>query len=67
MDDGTDDLWTIRNERYKLIVNANGHEEIYDLLSDAYEANDLLSSLLDSEQSLAKVALEGHLDSIRHR
>ena len=67
MDDGTDDLWTIRNERYKLIVNANGHEEMYDLLSDAYEANDLLSGLLDSEQSLAKVALEAHLDSIRHR
>ena len=40
---------------------------MYDLLSDAYEANDLLSGLLDSEQSLAKVTLEAHLDSIRHR
>jgi arylsulfatase B len=65
MNDGTDDLWTIRDRRYKLIVNANGPEEMYDLISDPYEVADLLSGTLDEGQSLAKVELEAQLDSIR--
>ena len=34
-----------------------GHEEMYDLLSDAYEANDLLSGVLDLE--LERPAVDG--------
>jgi len=49
MNDGTDDLWTISNGEFKLIINANGNEMMFDLINDPYENNDLLNSGLSLE------------------
>ncbi|MFK7972870.1 MAG: sulfatase-like hydrolase/transferase [Bacteroidia bacterium] len=65
MDDGTDDAWAIRNDTYKLIVNANGNEAMYNLIDDPYERNDLLANALSVDESSAKVALEAELARIR--
>lgn len=62
----TDDLWTINNGEFKLIVNANGNEEMYNLLSDPYENNNLLNSTLTSEEENAKIDLEVELLIIRN-
>lgn len=66
MNDGTDDLWTISNGEYKLIVNANGQEEMYDLKNDPYENNNLLVGTLTNNQASSKVALEEELLLIRN-
>ena len=65
MDDGTDDLWTISNGAFKLIVNANGNEEMFDLIKDPYESNDLLDGTLTIQEANAKTALEAELLIIR--
>lgn len=65
MNDGTDDLWTISNGDYKLIVNANGNEEMYYLSNDPYEQNDLLDGNLTAAETAAKAALETELANIR--
>lgn len=66
MDDGNMDAWTIRNSRYKLITNANGNEELYDLLNDPYELSDLLSGTLSSDEVNAKLELEAELSEVRN-
>ncbi len=66
MNNGTDDLWTISNGNYKLIVNANGDEEFYDLTMDPYENDNLLSNTLSNQQENAKTALELELTMIRN-
>ena len=66
MNDGTDDLWAISNGEFKLIVNANGNEEMYNLIDDPYENNDLLNRTLTTEEESAKNALETELSSIRN-
>lgn len=65
MNNGNDDLWAISNGTYKLIVNANGQEELYDLTDDPYENNDLLTGTLTSSQADAKAELEQELGEIR--
>ncbi|MCB0581366.1 MAG: sulfatase-like hydrolase/transferase [Phaeodactylibacter sp.] len=65
MDDGTNDAWAISNGEYKLIVNANGNEEMYDLVNDPYENNDLLAAPLTDEEENAKAELEAELLNIR--
>ena len=65
MNNGTDDLWTISNGDYKLIVNANGSEEMYHLTADPYESTDLLDDPLTNEAQNAKTALETELTVIR--
>ncbi len=65
MDNGTNDSWAIRNLNYKLIVNANGNEEMYDMISDPYEQNNLLLSNLSNAQQSAKNVLESELSEIR--
>jgi len=65
MDNGTNDSWAIRNLNYKLIVNANGNEEMYDMISDPYEQNNLLLSNLSNDQQSAKNILELELSAIR--
>ena len=65
-DNGTDDLWTISNGQYKLIVNANGSEEMYDLETDPYEDNNLLTGTLSAAQQQAKTTLENQLQQIRN-
>lgn len=66
MDNGTDDLWTISNGQYKLFINANSNQEMYDLAVDPYEANNLLNIPLNNTQSEAKTQLENELDRIRN-
>ncbi|KAA3632250.1 MAG: sulfatase [Bacteroidetes bacterium] len=62
---GIRDLWSISNGSFKLIVNANGEEELYDLDNDPYEQNDLLQGGLTTEQENAKSDLEEELSKIR--
>lgn len=66
MDDGTNDLWTISDGAFKLIVNANGNEKMYDLIDDPYESNDLLSGTLTTQAENAKIVLEAELLRIRN-
>ncbi|MCB0568641.1 MAG: sulfatase-like hydrolase/transferase [Phaeodactylibacter sp.] len=65
MNDGASDLWAISDGQYKLIVNANGGQEMYDLSTDPYEGNDLLAGILSSGQLAAKERLQIELDRIR--
>ncbi|MFT6727632.1 MAG: arylsulfatase B [Flavobacteriales bacterium] len=66
LNNGVTDKWTISNGDYKLMVNASGGEEMYNLLNDSYEDNDLLNGGLTSMEQNAKVELENALDSIRN-
>jgi len=66
MDEGTNDSWTISNGEFKLIVNANGNEVLYDLINDPYESKDLLTGTLTTREANAKVALESELLKIRN-
>jgi arylsulfatase A-like enzyme len=66
MNNDTRDLWTISNGNYKLIVNANGEEEMYDLVNDPYEQIDLLEMSLTTEAANAKIELEEELQNIRN-
>jgi len=66
MNSGNQDLWAISNGKFKLIVNANGSEEMYDLSADPYEGNNLLEATLTSAQENAKIDLETELLLIRN-
>ena len=65
MESGTNNSWTISNGAYKLLVNANGNEEFYDLSNDPYEQNNLLNGILTTNQRNAKSELEAELIAIR--
>lgn len=65
MDNGSKDMWTIRNHQHKLIINANGTEKMYDLSADPYENADLLQGELTEEQEADKSKLENWLSEIR--
>lgn len=65
LNNDTDDAWAIRNNQYKLIVNANTNEEMYDLENDPYEQNNLLNGTLTTSQAAAKMELEEELLNIR--
>jgi arylsulfatase B len=58
-------FWTISNGSYKLIKDSNGSEELFDLVNDPYENNNLLSSNLTSTEQSAKTSLENELNTIR--
>ena len=58
--------YAIRNATYKLIKFNNGSEEFYNLITDAYENNNLIGSTLTTEASNAKAALEAEADRIRN-
>jgi arylsulfatase A-like enzyme len=64
--DDTDDEWTISNGTYKLIVNSVGMEELYNLVNDPYENNNLLNGNLSSTEQNAKLELETELINIRN-
>jgi len=64
--DGATDEWTIRNGEYKLIVNAVGMEEMYNLVIDPYENNNLLNGTLSVIEQNAKLELEAELVNIRN-
>lgn len=65
-DDGTNNLWTISNGRYKLIKNTNGNDEFYDLNNDPYEQNNLLNGTLTTTENTIKSELETELNNIRN-
>ncbi|WP_035084506.1 sulfatase-like hydrolase/transferase [Aquimarina latercula] len=65
-DDGVNSLWTISNGNYKLIENANGSEEFYNLNNDPYEQNNLLNGNLTTNDINAKSVLETELLNIRN-
>lgn len=64
--DGADDEWTISNGTYKLIVNSVGMEELYNLVNDPYENNNLLNGTLATIEQNAKSELETELTNIRN-
>ncbi len=66
MESETRNLWAISNGEFKLIVNANGNQEMYDLVSDLYEGDDLLNGGLTNEEENAKAELEVELANIRN-
>ena len=66
MDNGTTDRWTISNGEYKLIVSAVGMDEMYHLVVDPYENNNLLNGTLSTIQQNAKSELESELINIRN-
>ncbi|WP_044400197.1 sulfatase-like hydrolase/transferase [Lacinutrix sp. Hel_I_90] len=66
MNDGITDAWTVRNREYKLIVNANGIEELYHLVNDPYENNNLTNGNLSTSEQSAKSELEAELTAIRN-
>ena len=66
MNNGTDDIWAISNGDYKLIVNANGEEELYYLDIDPYESDNLLEETLSDPAAAAKLQLESELLEIRN-
>jgi arylsulfatase A-like enzyme len=65
LDNDDNNSWTIRDNRFKLIINASGNEEMYDLENDPYEKNNILNGTLSSEQTNVKLDLEDELLSIR--
>ena len=66
MDNGTTDRWTISNGEYKLIVSAVGMDEMYHLVVDPYENNNLLNGTLSSTEQNVKLELETELINIRN-
>jgi arylsulfatase A-like enzyme len=60
------DIWTIRNQKYKIIANSSGSTEMYNLEIDPYESTNLLSSSLSDEENTAKNELETKLSEIRN-
>lgn len=63
--DGTDELWTISNGGYKLLIRDNGIEEFYNLINDPYEQNNLMNTTLQTTEANAKAELELELENIR--
>ncbi len=65
--DGSADTYAIRDMTYKLIVRPGaGEEELYNLIADPYETNDLLTGTLTSEELSSKARLEAELAVIRN-
>lgn len=60
------DAWTISNGTYKLLVFANGKEEMYNLINDPYEKNNILNSTLNTIEKKSKEELEIELLRIRN-
>lgn len=45
--------YTLRDAQFKLIVTADGSEELYDKVNDAYESTNLLNSTLTEKAAIA--------------
>ncbi len=65
MDNGRTDKWTIKNETYKIIADAGGTIEMYNISTDPYENSNLLSRTLSADETSAKSSLEAELSVIR--
>lgn len=64
--DGSDHEWAISNGTYKLIINSVGLEEMYNLINDPYENNNILNRTLSTVEQNAKTELETELANIRN-
>jgi arylsulfatase B len=62
--DGTNESWTISNGTYKLLIKNTG-DEMYNLMNDPYENNNLLNGVLSATEQSAKTLLETELHNIR--
>lgn len=60
-----DDIYTVATAQYKLIDLGNNNLEMYDLVEDAMEEDDLMTRSLTVEQELAKSELVVMMDFIR--
>lgn len=63
-DDGTQS-WAIRNAQYKLIHLSTGENELYDLLADPYETNNLFDNNMTTAETAAQQVLEAQANTIR--
>lgn len=50
--------YIVRNEQYKLIMNANGTESLYDLTNDPYETTDLLLNPSAADEEVKALLLQ---------
>ena len=66
MNNGLVDQWTIRKDRFKLFLDDNGNQVLYDLENDPYETIDLWQGNLTTEALNAKNELEVELTNIRN-
>lgn len=57
--------YTVRNDTYKLIVFENGDKELFNLINDPYENNDLLTGNLSAQENAGLMALEAAAAEIR--
>jgi arylsulfatase B len=62
----TDDEWTISSGEFKLIINSVGTEELYNLVNDPYENNNLLNGTLSTIEQNEKSELQTELLNIRN-
>jgi len=62
--DGTVESWTISNGIHKLLIKSTGNE-MYHLVNDPYENNNLLNGVLSATELSAKLFLETELNNIR--
>jgi arylsulfatase A-like enzyme len=62
--DGVNLQRCIRNSQFKLIVFEDGRQELYDLINDPYESDDLILGSLSEAASQAKIELEAELEAI---
>ncbi|NRD18428.1 sulfatase-like hydrolase/transferase [Winogradskyella eckloniae] len=60
------DAWTISNGTFKLLVFADGNEEMYNLINDPYEKNNILDSSLNTIEKKSKEELDMELLRIRN-
>lgn len=54
------DGWTIRDETFKLIENVNGTQDLYNLITDPAESNDLLDGTGDNSATLTELTDEAN-------
>lgn len=66
MDNGNINSWTISNGQFKLIIDANGNDQMFNLENDPYEETDILGGVLSSEEINARTELESELITIRN-
>ncbi len=64
-DDSNILLWATRTERYKLIEDAAGNQEFYDVIEDILEEDNLINSLTPEQQEI-KERLETEAQVIRN-
>ncbi|SEB36914.1 Arylsulfatase A [Tenacibaculum sp. MAR_2009_124] len=66
MNSDSKDAWCISNGNFKLIVDSNGQEQLYDLMSDPYERSNLMEGTLSENETLEKEKLKAELLKIRN-